>query len=465
MVGSYVERLSEDVVFDGGEKLAIKEPSDIEVEGTPESTELSTTVHGNEGKEIETDQPVKSEEHSQPPLESWKNPRRNMLRIGAAYFGFIVFGMGDSSIGVLVPNLELYYNLSYLQVSTAFLAPFVGYLVAALISDKVHHLVGRWGASIIAPTCQLTCYIIAICAPPFPLFVIGYAICGFGNGTIEASWNSWMGSLDAANEVMGFLHGFYGLGGILCPSIFTAIINSGRRWNICYSVMIGMTSTALMISTAAFWGDTAAVYKKTLKQHADSTGEVNSSLRQVVRNKVVWLMAFSLFLYVGAEVSFGGWITTFMIVVRHGNRHKMGFVTTGFWTGLTVGRMSLGFVAGRFRREEIQAAIYMALAIGCILVFWWVPILYVSAVFAALFGFVIGPLFPTVVVVAVKKLPKRLHVSGVGFASAVGGAGAAVLPFINGVIADEYGPQVLCPLVFSLFTAMLILWLIILKFF
>lgn len=401
----------------------------------------------------------------QPVVESWKYPRRNLFRIGAAYFGFIVFGMGDSSIGVLVPELESYYDLSYLQVSTAFLAPFMGYLVAALISDRVHHLVGRWGASIIAPSCQLTCYIIAICAPPFPVYVIGYAINGFGNGTIEASWNSWMGSLDAANEVMGFLHGFYGLGGILCPAVFTAIIDSGRQWNICYSIMIAITSTSLMISSVAFWGDSAIIYKKVLTEHADSNGEVNSSLRSVIKNKVVWLMAFTLFLYVGAEVSFGGWITTFMIVVRHGNRHKMGYVTTGFWAGLTVGRMSLGLVAGKFRKEELQAAIYMSLALGCIVVFWWVPNLYVSAVFAALFGFVIGPLFPTVVVVAVKKLPKRFHVSGVGFASAVGGAGAAMLPFINGVIANKYGPKVLSPLVFTLFSLMLILWLFILKFF
>lgn len=406
-----------------------------------------------------------SESTEGPPLESWKYPRRNMLRIGAAYFGFIVFGMGDSSVGVLVPNLEVYYNLSYLEVSTAFLAPFVGYLVAALISDKIHHLIGRWGSSIMAPSCQLACYIIAICAPPFPIYVIGYGICGFGNGTIEASWNSWMGSLDAANEVMGFLHGFYGLGGILCPSIFTVIINSGRQWNICYAVMIGMTATSLTISTIAFWGDSAAVYKKSLKDHAGPDGDVNSSLREAVRNRVVWLIAFCLFLYVGGEVSFGGWITTFMIVVRHGNRHKMGFVTTGYWTGLTVGRMTLGFVVGKFRREELHAAFYMSFAIAFILVFWWVPNLYVSAVFAALFGFVIGPLFPTVVVVAVKKLPKRLHVSGVGFASAVGGAGAALLPFINGVIADEYGPKVLGPLVFSLLTAMLIVWLVILKWF
>jgi fucose permease len=417
---------------------------------------------------IKVEEPPKDDgnvDDNGPPLESWKYPRRNLLRLAATFFGFLVFGMGDSSLGVLVPDLEIYYHLSYLEVSIAFVAQFVGYMIAAAASDRIHHMIGRWGSSILAPICQLSCHIIAICAPPFPVFVIGYAICGFGNGIIEASWNSWVGNLDHANEIMGILQSCYGLGGILCPSIFTAIINSGRQWNFCYSVMIGMTATSLMISTAAFRGDTGKAYRKTLIDHADASGEVNSSLSQVVRNKMVWLIACCLFIYVGAEISFAGWLTTFMIVIRHGNRHKMGFVTTGYWTGLTVGRIVLGFVLGVFHREEFQAALYMATAIGLTLVFWLTPNLYVSAVFAGLFGFFIGPLFGTIVVVAIKKLPKRLHISGVGFAAAIGGAGAAIFPFINGVISDTYGPKVLGPLVVSLLSTLLIVWFVILKWF
>ena len=60
--------------------------------------------------------------------------------------------------------------------------------------------------------------------------------------------------------------------------------------------------------------------------------------------RVTWLCALFLLGYVGAEVALGGWIVTFMIRVRHGTRFASGMTATGFWLGLTVGRVILGFV-------------------------------------------------------------------------------------------------------------------------
>jgi fucose permease len=60
------------------------------------------------------------------------------------------------------------------------------------------------------------------------------------------------------------------------------------------------------------------------------------------------------------------------------------------------------------------------------LIFWLVPQFYVSAVAIAIQGFFLGPLFPAAIVAATKLLPKHLHVSSIGFAAALGGAGAAV---------------------------------------
>jgi fucose permease len=49
---------------------------------------------------------------------------------------------------------------------------------------------------------------------------------------------------------------------------------------------------------------------------------------------------------VGAGVTFGGWISTFMIKIRGRETAKMVYVTTGLWVGLTAGRMSIGFLVG-----------------------------------------------------------------------------------------------------------------------
>ena len=51
-------------------------------------------------------------------------------------------------------------------------------------------------------------------------------------------------------------------------------------------------------------------------------------------------MAFFLFTYVGLEFSIGSWIVTFVINERHGGP-SAGYISSGFFGGLTVGRLAL----------------------------------------------------------------------------------------------------------------------------
>lgn len=139
--------------------------------------------------------------------------------------------------------------------------------------------------------------------------------------------------------------------------------------------------------------------------------------------------------YVGVEVSLGGWLVTFMLRVRNAEAFLAGLTVTFFWLGITVGRVVLGFVTGRIG-EKLAIAIYLLLSMALELLFWLVPSYISSAVFSSFLGFFLGPLFPAAIVVATKLLPRKLHVSAIGFAAAFGGGGAAVLPFAVGSIAQ-----------------------------
>ena len=103
--------------------------------------------------------------------------------------------------------------------------------------------------------------------------------------------------------------------------------------------------------------------------------------------------------------------------------------------------------------------IYLALAMGLELVFWLVPQFYVSAVAVSLQGFFLGPMFPSAVMVVSKLLPQEYHVVVIGFAAAFGGCGAALLPFLTGLLAQSQGPAVLQPIILALLGAMLAIWL------
>lgn len=116
---------------------------------------------------------------------------------------------------------------------------------------------------------------------------------------------------------------------------------------------------------------------------------------------------------------------TFMMRVRGGNPFASGITATGFWLGITLGRVSLGFLTPRLG-ERLAVCIYLVLGLGFELVFWLVPNFVISAIAVAVLGFFLGPIYPVAIVAMAKLLPKHLHVGAVGFCSAFGGGGAAV---------------------------------------
>lgn len=105
----------------------------------------------------------------------------------------------------------------------------------------------------------------------------------------------------------------------------------------------------------------------------------------------------------------------------------------------------------------IQTYILCSIVFGLIL--WLVPQFYASAVAVSLQGFFLGPLFPGVVVMVAKLLPRHLHVSSIGFAAAFGGSGAAILPFAVGALAQVKGVQVLQPFIIGLSGAIFLAWI------
>lgn len=150
---------------------------------------------------------------------------------------------------------------------------------------------------------------------------------------------------------------------------------------------------------------------------------------------------------------------TFMTKVRSASSFASAVTATGFWAGQTVGRIGLSFVTAKLG-EFRSVLIYLVICLGLELIFWFVPSLVVSAVGVALLGVFIGPLFPTAIIVVTKVLPRHLHVSSIGFGTAFGGSGGAIVPFIVGAIAQAKGVRSLQPLVLAILGTITGLWLL-----
>ncbi|KAK3203642.1 hypothetical protein GRF29_106g194569 [Pseudopithomyces chartarum] len=452
----------------------ISKPADAKV-ATAQPTFIDTD------KTRESDDPVERlpspTTQADEPLERWNAPRLNFYKTSAAFWSFIVMGANDAAYGALIPYLQEYYNLTFVIISLVFLSPLVGYTASALLNNAIHLKFGQRGVAFLSPGCHIIAYVVIAVHPPYPVLVVVFMLAGFGNGLADAAWNAWIGNMSNANEVLGFLHGFYGLGAVLSPLIATTMITKGQRlpWYTFYYVMIGLAVIELATSIAAFWSATGAVFREKNERTTDSKdSRMKEALIRMPYARITWICAIFLLGYVGVEVALGGWIVKFMLEVRNGGDFASGMVATGYWMGITVGRVILGFVTPRIGEKlaiivrviyvpSLYALtwpqIYLALTMALELIFWLVPQFYVSAVAVAFQGFLMGPLFPAAIVVATKLLPKHLHVSAIGFAAAFGGSGAAIFPFAVGAIAQAKGVKVLQPIVLALLAAILALWM------
>jgi fucose permease len=123
---------------------------------------------------------------------------------------------------------------------------------------------------------------------------------------------------------------------------------------------------------------------------------------------------------------------------RHASTYLASLSSSGFWAGMAVGRLTLGYVTDRIGVRR-AAAIYLLCAIGLLLLFALISSPIVSIVAMAFAGFVMGPLFPSGVVVLSELLPRELHVAAVSFVASVGQIGGAALPFGIGAVVQGLG--------------------------
>lgn len=203
---------------------------------------------------------------------------------------------------------------------------------------------------------------------------------GFGNGIEDSAWNAWIGNMQRANELLGFLHGAYGLGATIGPLLATTMVTKGGLpWYSFYYLMIGLSALEGVLAVTAFWGATGKVHRE---KHRTAAGGPRTSTRKALRKPITWLVALFLLGYVGCEVCVGGYTVLFAQKVRHAEDFAAGMSVTGFWLGLTVGRVVLGFITERIG-EKLAITAYLILSIALELCYWLIPSFIVSAVAVA----------------------------------------------------------------------------------
>lgn len=348
-------------------------------------------------------------------------------------------------------------------------------MIAAFTTNAAHFHFGQRGIAMLASSLHITAALAASLRPPYPLFLITCVLSGLANGVADAAWNAWIGTMPNSNGLMGLLHGFYGLGAAFSPMVATLLVEQiGLEWFYFYYVL-GIAAVLEACTTIpAFWTANATVYRRT---HSDKSrnGEIQTgALKNTYRSpqnsktnsifgafqyKATWIISAFVFLYAGIEMSLADWISSYFIDSRGFPSFSGNMIAFGYWSGLTLGRVVIGFLASRMHwgKKTVHMSLLMSLSLWLALRFVVEPA--ACAVVVAFLGFFIGPMFPEAVVMQAKVLPQRLQLGAIGFACAFGSAGGSFFPFLTGVIAQLHGIGVLFIVVSGMLGVSWLLWL------
>lgn len=345
----------------------------------------------------------------------------------AGYFGsFIIFGLLTSALGPTLPGLADNTGTELAQISFIFTAQALGYLAGSVYGGHLFDrlpghrllfgvLLGMAGLAFFVPLISL-----------FWLLVLVFMFLGAMQGSLEVGNNTLLVWLyrDRVGPPMNALHFFFGVGAVLSPLIIARTASGGED---IHGVYWALSIAAIPI---AFWlGRLPSPGNPVLGQPGKG-GPVNYLL--------VAMVAILLFLYVGAEVSYGGWIYLYTLNQFEGLPiASAALLTSAFWGAFTVGRLISIPLATRVKPGValVVDLVGCLLSLGMILI--WPGSMVAIWMGTLGLGLFMASFFPTTVTLAGQKMHITAQVSGWFFVGA--GAGGMVLPWLIGQLFVAIG--------------------------
>ncbi|PFH48670.1 hypothetical protein AMATHDRAFT_64868 [Amanita thiersii Skay4041] len=386
-----------------------------------------------------------------------KQKRTAQIQFMTLCWALFLLGWSDASTGPLLPRIQNVYHVGFVVVSLIFVFACVGFISGAVSNVPLGDKLGFGKTLVIGSICPIIAQILQSLALPFPVFVMSFTINGFGMALLDAQSNGYVAMLkDSPQTKMGLLHAAYGAGALCAPLVATQF-SQLSRWSFHYlvSLAISLINLALILAVFKLKSQDECLAEIGQAETDKSTSE-DSTFSQMFRLKAVHYLAFFLLVYVGVEVTIGGWIVTFIINVRHGGPSS-GYISSGFFAGLMLGRVLLIWVNEKVGNRRVMY-IYALLAIGLEIVIWFTPSLIGNAIAVAIVGMLLGPMYPIAMIHSGKVLPQWLLTSSIGWVAGFGQAGSAVLPFMTGAIAQRWGIRSLQPLLVIMMVLMIALW-------
>ncbi len=353
-----------------------------------------------------------------------------------SFIAFISLGLPDGLLGVAWPSIRETFSLRLDALGILLVASTSGYITSSFLSGKLIAKLGVGGT--LAASCFLTGagLIGYTLVPAWWMMVLLGVVAGLGAGAIDAGLNTYIAS-HFGEGLMQWLHASFGVGVTLGPLIMTAGLNWYNDWHWGYQ-NVGTAQILLagcFLFTLRMWQRTPELPHEEEKKELRLT-DYNTPINETLRQSSVWMSLLMFFIYTGIEVSFGSWTYSLLTLSRNVPTEVAGLWSGSYWATFTLGRILAGLLTRRLGVKNLLVLGQVAAACGAVLL-WWNPFPTASIIAVSIIGFALAPIFPALVSLTSLRVGDHHAANTIGMQISAAGFGAAVIPWLAGVLAEN----------------------------
>ena len=363
-----------------------------------------------------------------------QSQRSHWPQTAGYYAAFVALGLIGALLGPTLTSLAQHTQVRLDQISILFTGRSLGYLLGSLLGGRLYDR--RPGNPLMAGFLGII-FLAMLVSPLIPvlwLLFLAMLLMGLGEGGLDVGGNTMLMWLhrEKVGPFMNGLHFAFGVGSFLTPIIIAqmALLSGNITW--------GFWVVALFLFPVIFW-----LFR--LPSPANLPVSAENPVKKTNYLLIV-LMVLFFALYVGSEVSFGGWVYTYAVAMKLMNTTTAALMTSLFWGSLTLGRLLSITIAAKFKLSSVLFSDVVGVLVSVGLVVLWPKSEAIIWIGTFGTGFAMASIFPTMLSLA----ESRLHITGQVTSWLFVGAsiGSMALPWLIGQLFEPVGPQVAMTAIF-----------------
>jgi MFS transporter, FHS family, glucose/mannose:H+ symporter len=344
-----------------------------------------------------------------------------------ACLGMLTFGIVLTTLGAVLPSIMTRFAIDKAAAGSLLLLMTFGILAASLIFGP---LVDRYGYKglLLTATALIALGLEGIAfASSMASLRASVIIIGFGGGVINGGTNALVADISSEERAanLNLLGVFFGIGAMGVPFALGALMNRYSQSSLVAGVGVFVLVPFTLILVSAF------------PAPKQPQGFPIAAAGRIVRDRLLLLMGFMLFLESGLEITVGGWTSTFVTEELAVPARNALIILSLYWMGMMLARLALGYI---LRRRSAFGVLYVGLTValaGSVLLLTTRTV-GVAALGVFMLGAGFAAMFPTVLGFVGDRYAA---LSGTAFSIVIAMAlcGGMLLPYGAGFLGMSYG--------------------------